>query len=173
MKWMMSILILLPFYCIAARPDSISISDRPVKHGYTNLVGPRLGVSIITGEAANKLKDNFNIAPIVTQFGWQWETRFLTVEGGVSGISEFTLLVEGVEQGVFLPSLSMTMGFRSRQGGQFCIGPNISMTGVSYSFGFGVTSKQGKINIPVNFSIALSKKGFRFSFLFGFSTEKD
>ncbi len=169
---MISILILFPFFCIAAQPDSISISDRPVKHGYTNLVGPRLGVSIIPGEAAHKLEDNFKVAPVFTQFGWQWETRFLTVEGGINGITEFILLVEGIEQGVFLPNLMMFVGVRSPQGGEFCIGPNISMTGIGYAMGFGETSKQGELNIPVNFFIALNKKGFRFGLLFGFNAEK-
>ena len=67
MKWIILIFILFPFYSICAQPDSSSTSTS----GYTNLVGPRLGVTLVTGKAADKLQDELDAGPFITQFGWQ------------------------------------------------------------------------------------------------------
>jgi len=40
------------------------------------LTGPRLGVSIIGGSMANKLRKDYGANSIITQFGWQFEWRF-------------------------------------------------------------------------------------------------
>lgn len=172
MKWIIGILILFPFCSICARPDSSSTSVQSINPGYTNLIGPRLGVTLVTGESADKLKEKFDAGPFITQFGWQWETRFFTVEGGMTGVTELVLLVGGMEQGIFLPSLSMLVGIRSPQGVEFGVGPNVSLAGAGYVIAFGATTKHGKLNFPMNFSIAISKRSARFSLLFGFNAAK-
>ena len=58
------------------------------QYGPTTLTGPRLGFTIISGEMADKLKDDYDAIPIVTQFGWQFEWRFFSLEEGTSGVVE-------------------------------------------------------------------------------------
>jgi hypothetical protein len=172
MKWIIWIFILFPFCSIFAQPDSSSTWDQSRSQEYTKLSGPRLGITLVTAESADKLKDELDAGPFVTQFGWQWETRFFTVEGGMTGVTEFVLLVGGMEQGVVLPSLSVLVGFRSPRGAEFGVGPNVSLAGAGYVIAFGVTTKHGKLNIPMNFSIAMTQKSPRFSLLFGFNAAK-
>ena len=172
MKWIIRLLVLFPFCSIFAQSDSSSAVGQSAGPGYTNLFGPRLGITLVTGESAVQLKDKFDAGPFITQFGWQWETRFFTVEGGITGVTELVLLVGGMEQGIFLPSLSMLIGIRSPKGIEFGVGPNLSLAGAGYAVAFGATKKYGELNFPMNFSIVMSKKSARFSLLFGFNAAK-
>ena len=59
-----------------AQGDS-SYSYEPV-----SLFGPRIGFTIIGGETADKLRDDYDAVPFITQFGWQFEWRFFSVDDG-------------------------------------------------------------------------------------------
>ena len=155
-----------------ARQDSLQVAGKTPEAGYRSWVGPRLGLTLVTGETADKLRDDYDAGPIISQFGWQWETRFMTVEDGMTGVTEFVLLVGGCEQGVFLPSLTTLIGLRSSGGAEFGLGPNVSLTGVGYVVAMGVTTTQGQLNFPMNMSLAMNKKGYRISFLIGFNAVK-
>ena len=133
------------------------------------LAGPRLGVTLIFGPMAGKLKEKFNANPYIVQFGWQEETRFFSVKNGPTGVTEFIFLVGGFEQGLLLPSLSWVTGIRTARGTEFGFGPNISLSGASLLLAFGVTKQSGSLNFPFNISIVTSKVGTRISFLFGFN----
>ena len=87
--------------------------------GITNLSGPRLGSTLIRGETAEIMKEDYDAVPFVTQFGWQFETRFFTVESGITGVTEWVILVGGFEQEKFLPSLSWLIGIRTARGFEF------------------------------------------------------
>ena len=45
------------------------------------LDGPRVGVTYITGDIAQRLADKLDTQPLITQFGWQFETEFFHLMG--------------------------------------------------------------------------------------------
>jgi hypothetical protein len=136
------------------------------------LSGPRLGVSIIGGSLANKLKKDYNANPFITQFGWQFEWRFISIEDGPAGIVECIPLMGGLEQGLFLPSLTTPIGLRFRNGFEFGTGPSVSLTGFSIAIAMGYTFQSGRLSLPLNISILPSKAGARFSLTFGFNMRR-
>src|SRR5687768_15364317 len=88
-----------------------------------NLTGPRFGVTFIQGRAADGLKELWDVNPVITQFGWQFETRFFTLPNGTTGLVEWVILVGGLEQNVFLPSVSCLIGARDASGLELGFGP--------------------------------------------------
>lgn len=153
--------------CIIA--TSKTFSQNNVK----SLVGPRLGGTIITGKLADKLKDDYDASPIITQFGWQFEWRFFTTQKNITGVVEVVPLIGGVEQNLFIPSVSSLVGIRTGKGFEFGIGPNVSVTGASIVFAIGTNFSTGEINWPINFAIVPSKDSFRFTLLFGFNVSRN
>lgn len=138
-----------------------------------SLSGPRLGFTYITGKTAEVLNEKYNASPVITQFGWQVEWRFFTVNKGPTGVVEFVPLLGGLEQGLFLPSISTPIGLRTYSGFEFGVGPNVSVSGFSIAFAVGYTFRTGELNWPVNISLVPSKEGFRYSLLFGFNMTRD
>lgn len=139
----------------------------------TSLGGPRLGATLITGKMKEKLQDDYGVFPLITQFGWQFEWQFFSVDDGPSGVVECIPLIGGVEQGKFLPSLSALVGLRSPKGFEFGVGPNVSVSGFGIVLAAGVTFQKGNLNWPVNFAVAPSSSGVKFSILIGFNAAKD
>ena len=151
-----------------ARPvttDSLSVDSR----SRINLSGPRFGLSFVKGDNAKKLKDKLDVNPIVSQFGWQFETRFLSTADGFAGLSEWVPLIAGVDQGVFLPSLTWLIGFRTGGGSELGFGPNISLGGVGLVLAAGITARTETLNFPFNIAVSLYKKSVTFSLLIGFN----
>jgi hypothetical protein len=144
---------------------SYVLSQAPI----SSLSGPRLGATFITGAMADKLKDKYDVFPVISQFGWQFEWRFFSIEDGLTGVVEFVPLVGGVEQGMFLPSISGLIGLRSPGGFEMGVGPNVSLSGVGIVLATGLTVQKGQINWPLNFAIAPSNNGVRFTFIVGFN----
>ena len=148
------------------------VPEQPVEFGQApvKLGGPRIGVTYITpGKFANKLEDNYDANPILTQFGWQFETRFFTLPDGFSGVFELVPLIGGLEQGLFLPSISGLIGVRTANGIEFGVGPNVSLAGAAIVFAAGITLRSEYINFPINVAYVPSKDGGRMGFLFGFN----
>jgi hypothetical protein len=143
-----------------------------------SLAGPRLGFTVLTpGELSDELDANF-----ITQYGWQWESRFADGEK-VVGLVEWIVLVAGMEQGMFLPSVSSLVGVRNYQGFEFAAGPNLSASGLGMVLAVGVNYKIGNLNLPINFAFVPSNKsgmwgdgdkptGARFSVMVGFNMRK-
>lgn len=167
-KVIIAALLILSVRLFAQEADMDTIRSEQ-NFGPKTLAGPRVGVTFVSGESAEKLDELFDVHPIVTQFGWHFEQRFFSVKNGLCGVTEIITLIGGVEQGIFLPSLSWLAGIRAPSGFEVGFGPNISLAGFAYVVGTGVTIRQGKLNIPLNVSVVLSKKGARLSFLFGFN----
>lgn len=143
-------------------------SPEPVEP--VKLSGPRVGLTYITpGALAAGLKENFNADPILTQFGWQFETRYFALPNGVAGLVEFIALVGGLEQNLFLPSLSFLIGLRNANGLEFGFGPNLSLAGAAFVLAVGTNFKSGQLNIPVNVAVVPSSDGARVSLLLGFN----
>lgn len=97
-----------------------------------NLSGPRMGVSVLTGQAAEiyqapQSQGGFNAFPALFQFGYQFEVQYLN-EGDIQGLFEFIPLVSGVEQNFFIPSVTVLHGLRNNKNGlEFAFGPTISV----------------------------------------------
>ena len=124
-----------------------------------SMTGPRLGLTLIgAGETADILTDDDNgPSAITTQYGWQWESRF--ADGGdITGLAEWVVLLGGVERGKFLPSISSLIGFRSREGFEMGVGPNLTLGGLGMVFGVGFTATNGKLNMPINIVFSPSKE---------------
>lgn len=134
------------------------------------LAGPRMGVTYITpGELSQTLKDRYNANPLITQFGWQFETRYFTLSSGTAGLVEGVILMGGLEQGLFLPSGNLLLGLRNAKGLEFGLGPNFSLSGAAFVFAIGYSFKSENINFPINLAVVPSREGLRLSLLAGFN----
>lgn len=122
--------------------------------------GPRIGMTYLspgtTVDRAAELFNRGNINPVISQFGWQFETRFFKLENGGSGLIEIIPLIGGIEQGIFLPSLTGIIGYRNAAGHEIGIGPNLSLSGFGLVFAAGTSFKSGKVIFPVNIAFSPS-----------------
>jgi hypothetical protein len=139
-----------------------------------SLSGPRLGFTFLSDGIVGRLKDDarINVSPVVTQFGWQFEKQFYSTESGPTAVTDWVVLVGGLEQGVVLPSVSWLVGMRTMKGAEFGIGPNITPVGAALAVAAGKTFRAGALNVPVNLAIVPSKSGVRVSLLAGFNTRR-
>ena len=111
------------------------------------LSGPRVGMTVITnGMIVDEFGSNF-----MTQFGYQFEKQIAGNEE-IAGLIEGIVMIGGLEQGRFLPSISGLFGARTATGFEFAMGPNVSVGGFGLVIGVGKTIKMGSINIPINFA---------------------
>lgn len=96
------------------------------------LDGPRLGCIMYTGETQNRLKESktsggFDAVPVMFQFGYQFEKQYLN-EGKLQALFEFIPMITGVDQGYFIPSLTVLHGLRSNVNGwEFALGPTLNL----------------------------------------------
>jgi hypothetical protein len=100
------------------------------------LSGPRMGYAILTGEAAEifkkpKSEGGYDGYPALFQFGYQFEKEYLN-EGKFQALFEFIPMVSGLDQGLFIPSITVMNGLRNNVNGlEFAIGPSINTARVS------------------------------------------
>jgi len=98
-----------------------------------NLAGPRMGVTFFTGELASiqrnpKSQGGFDALPFMSQFGYQFELKYLN-SGNLQALFEFIPMITGLDQGRFIPSLTVLSGIRSNKTGvEFAFGPNLVIT---------------------------------------------
>lgn len=147
----------------AQQPEDLT---RPI-----NRSGPRFGVTFLGGSLTDTLRSRhgIDVAEMVTQFGWQYEYQFAGIEGGPVALNEWVLLVGGLEQGVFLPSLTWLVGMRMPNNFEIGVGPNVTPAGVALALSAGVTFRSGALAIPLNFAVVPSRFGTRASILTGFN----
>ena len=133
--------------------------------------GPRFGITYLGGSIADSASRLFGqrVSPVVTQFGWQYEKQFVPFEGGPEVVNEWILLAGGLEQGVFMPSISWIVGLRLPNDVEFGVGPNISGAGTALVLTAGRTYRVGAMNVPVNVALVPSRLGTRVSFMTGFN----
>jgi hypothetical protein len=140
---------------------------------HIRLSGPRIGVTYIApGKLADRLEEKFDARPVLSQFGWQFETRLFTLENGPSGLVEFVPLIGGLEQGMFLPSASILLGIRSQSGFEIGAGPNFSVAGAGVVIAAGTSYTIDNVHFPVNVAVVPSRDGTRYSLTFGFNYRK-
>jgi hypothetical protein len=106
---------------------------------------------------------------MISQFGWQMERAFYRGDSGVAAVSEWVVLLGGMEQDMVIPSVSWLVGMRSASGAEFGIGPNVTPAGVGLALAAGVTFRTGFLNVPVNVAVVPSRAGTRISMLTGFT----
>jgi hypothetical protein len=155
-----------------AAPAAAQIA--PPAASEVNLAGPRFGVTVLSDDLVARLlrEGAIEIAPVVSQFGWQFEKQFYGRHGGPAAISEAVVLLGGLEQGVVLPSLSWLVGVRTPDGFEFGAGPNVTPLGVALAVAMGKTFRMGVLNVPVNIAVVPSRAGLRVSFLTGFALRR-
>ncbi len=96
------------------------------------LDGPRMGAVFYTGRTANILNDakangGFNAYPVMFQFGYQFEKQYLNA-GKMQALFEFVPNITGLDQGYFIPSITLMNGLRSNVNGwELAIGPSFSV----------------------------------------------
>ena len=152
-------------------PAAAQVSGNVVTKNAIRLSGPRVGVTMFSGAAADSLDKRLGIGPTISQFGWQFETRMFQVQGGMTGVHEFLFLVGGLDAGVALPSATWLLGIRGANGMEVGVGPNVSVAGLALAAGAGINIQSGGVNFPINFGVASSKYGLRTSMFVGFNTK--
>ena len=160
---------------VVAAPLSAQIISAPATvpppMEFVKLSGPRFGITMMGGGLIDSLAAHgVDVAPVITQFGWQIERQFYSMAGGPTAVTELVTLVGGLEQGAFLPSLSWIVGLRDSRGREFGVGPNLSVGGAALVFAGGITSRVGGLNVPLNLALVPSRTGLRVSLLAGFTS---
>ena len=136
------------------------------------LSGPRFGFTTFTGDVARQ-RMSIGKEAIMSQFGWQFETRIVSTRSGNQALMEWVLLVGGVEQDEFNLSLAWLAGYRLPNGLEFGVGPNVSIRKeggdptTSLVVAAGVTLPFGEIYVPLNTAVAFGVGGPRITTLIG------
>lgn len=55
-------------------PEDMRVKKLPRQ----KLSGPRFGFTVFTGDVADQ-RDDAGLEPMMTQFGWQWETQIVSM----------------------------------------------------------------------------------------------
>ena len=151
-------------------PEVLGPSVPPVVET-VNLSGPRFGYTSLSDGVVQKLKQErqVEVGSMISQFGWQFEKQFYSNGDGLTILNEWVGLLGGLEQSLAIPSLSWLVGFRTKEGAEFGLGPNLTPSGVALAVAGGVTFRAGAVNIPLNVAVVPSRAGVRVSMLTGFS----
>ena len=172
-------------------PDKSDFAKKKLK----KFEGPRIGATYINNGTVRDYLDSENKSPVITQFGWQFETRLFTAEDGTSALLEFVPLIGGFDQGLFLPSISILTGIRNatdaKMSLEFAVGPNFSITrnwenkaapSIGLVIAVGTSIKKSNINFPINLVFVPSvgekhdgkdyETGWKLSLIFGFNSRK-
>ena len=137
-----------------------------------SLSGPRFGVTHLSDGVVKKLQDNhIKVGSFVSQFGWQFEKHIYSSRN-VTAMTEWVVLVGGLDQGVVIPSASWMVGLRARNGVELGVGPNLTPAGPALAIAAGVTFGMGGLKVPLNIAVVPSRSGTRVSFLTGFNTRR-
>jgi hypothetical protein len=157
----------------ASAPVVFAQSDSTVARIGGAFYGPRIGLTYLS-PPVQRLADSNGVhtGPVIMQFGWQWEQRFVIGAESPMLASAWVLVVGGAEQGHLLPSLSWLLAVRGTGGGEFGIGPVVSPTGVNLAITAGVSKRHGDVYIPWNVVLVTGKPGLRLSFLTGFNMNR-
>lgn len=150
----------------------IEVEEEPEPDYMDNVLklsGPRVGATYFTRNNSDLGIVEAPDFPLVSQFGWQLETRYFTLENGTQGLIEFIGLIGGMDQGYFLPNASVLIGIRDSKGLEIGFGPNISVTGAAFVIAAGMSFRTENVYIPMNLAFTASPKNPRISLLVGFN----
>ena len=148
--------------------------DDPPLGEPVHLAGPRLGFTVLTSGVLDRAREKqHDLNPFLTQFGWQFESRLFRLPNGVSGLVELVPLVGGLEQGLFIPSVSGLVGIRGAKGFEFGLGPNVTPLGANIVLALGTSLRSNGINFPINLAVVPGNGGARISLLVGFNSRRN
>ncbi|MCH8554856.1 MAG: hypothetical protein LAT76_06840 [Schleiferiaceae bacterium] len=155
------------------RPPVIEDVTTPILEPL-KLDGPRFGVTYANGYDLNTIREFYNdsaltIDPMVALFGWQFEWQYFQTENGGAGLIELIPMIAGLDQGLFIPSVNMLIGYRTFRGMEVGFGPSINPMGSGMVLGFGYNFTNGYVNFPMNVALVKGKDSLRFSLTFGFN----
>jgi hypothetical protein len=161
-------------FTLALAGPALSQTPLPPIDEPISLSGPRFGLTVLSDGVVQKLKvdTDITVAPMVSQFGWQFEKQWATGDHAPTVVTEWVMLFGGLDQGIVLPSLSWLVGMRTHEGTEFGVGPNVTPLGVGLVIAAGTTMRLGPLNIPFNVAFVPSKAGTRVSMLTGFNRRK-
>ncbi len=117
------------FESITNNPDALKVS-----HG-----GPRMGLAFVTGQVARTFsaplaQGGFNKLPVLTTIGYQFEEQYLS-SGRFQALLEVLPVISGLDQGMFIPSITMLNGFRdAKTGFEFAMGPTINIMPMAWGY---------------------------------------
>ncbi len=101
--------------------------------GKLNNSGPRMGASYVAFGEMNSFfirkesQGGLGIKPIMSNLGYQFEAQYIGTEN-FSALGEIILNIGGMEQGQFIPSISLLNGFRfGNNGWEFAFGPSLGL----------------------------------------------
>jgi len=158
-------------WAVPARAQNVLLP--PPIPNEVNLSGPRFGVTALSDGVMNELAARgLPAPPLISQFGWQVERAFYRADSGMAAMTEWVVLLGGLEQDLKIPSMTWLVGMRGPNGAEFGIGPNFSPAGSALAIAGGVTFRHGYLNVPVNVAIVPSRNGTRISMLTGFNMRR-
>jgi len=126
--------------------------DNTINNPYTLRLrsdGPRMGATFATGYLSDVMtrpesEGGYNGNPYMFQFGYQFEKQYLN-EGNFQALFEFIPMITGLDQGQFIPSVTLLNGLRNNTNGwEFAFGPTFSLS--KYSDGYVNDQNQFIIN---------------------------
>jgi hypothetical protein len=159
-----AVLVLLPWTGLSAQGGGPT-----PRSACENLWGPVVGVVYVAAsqsefnEALQRMYPNAerDYVPLLTQFGLNFEQRIRLGGSGSHFAFQETFMVGGIDQGMALPSVSVQVGFRSRRGPQFGLGPillaswtradmEVSLSvSVVYSLGWGFSFHDAYVPLSI------------------------
>ena len=122
--------------------DRLYFKDEPATMnniGRINNSGPRIGYAMMTGDllefaARNENQGGLEIFPAVSMIGYQFEIQYIGTEN-FSALFEIIPNISGLEQGKFIPTLSLLNGFRfGKAGWEIAFGPGFGVKQTSQGF---------------------------------------
>jgi len=155
-------------------PDGMEAHELPRQR----LNGPRFGFTVFTGDVARFRQEVQNKQPLISQFGWQFETQIVSTQSGNQALMEWIILLGGLEQSERNLSLSWMAGYRLPNGLELGVGPNISVrpaedpektiaSTTSMVVAGGATLPFGELYVPLNLAVAFAEGGPRLTTLLG------
>ena len=153
------------------------------------LLGPVVGMTYVVdaqGTLDAKLQEMYpnpdrSYTPFFTQFGVNLEQRLRLGTTRSYFAFQEVFAVGGMDQGIFLPSVSFFLGFRSHRGLQFGLGPNLVVrwaqsepelaTSVTYAVGWSFPFYGAFVPVSLAFSATSEDGNPRIGLISGFNFE--
>jgi hypothetical protein len=107
--------------------------------GRINNSGPRIGYAAAVGTllefaARPEIQGGLNVFPAFSMLGYQFEKQYIGTEN-FAALFECIVNVSGLEQGLFIPTVSFMNGFRfGKAGWEIAFGPSIGISKRSIGF---------------------------------------
>jgi hypothetical protein len=122
--------------------DRLTYKNEPITSNNVGTIannGPRVGLACMVGSmyefaTRKSIYGGMDIFPVVSMIGYQEEIQYVGTEK-FSALLEGIINISGLEQGKFIPSISILNGFRfGKRGWEFAFGPAFGIKRSSFGF---------------------------------------